>query len=137
MTELFFIAFPIATIIFAIALQKIFRSPILVAAIIFAIFLIVTFAVFDATFLINTIIYTIIAFITAFLVCLICRWGSQNNNNHQNSCTGIGSADASVINDTSNNNDNSSNCGSSNGCLNYSCNRGYNMPVSKYNRMLR
>lgn len=137
MTELFFIAFPIATIIFAIALEKIFHCPILVAAIIFAIFLIVTFAVFDATFLINTIIYTIIAFITAFLVCLIFRWCSQNNNNHENSCTGIGSANASVINDISNNNDNSSNCGSSNGCLNCSCNRGYNMPISRCNRGIR
>ena len=121
MTELFFIAFPIATIIFAIALQKIFKCPILVAAIIFAIFLIVTFAVFDATFLINTIIYTIIAFITAFLVCLICKSNLQNINcNEGNTATSSG---VSALSNSSNNN----------GCC--SCNRSYNMP--RGNRMLR
>ena len=49
-------ALPIATIIFSIVLQKIIRSPILVALTIFAIFLIVTFAAFDESFLIYTIL---------------------------------------------------------------------------------
>ena len=70
---LIFFAFPIATIIISIAIQKILRSPILVAAVIFAIFLIVTFAAFDATFLIATIIYTIIAYIIAVLTCIISK----------------------------------------------------------------
>ena len=115
MTELFFIAFPIATIIFAIALQKIFKSPILVAAIIFAIFLIVTFAVFDSTFLINTIIYTILAFITAFLVCLICRTNIKNISCNEDLSIASGINNVAEIANTSNNN----------GCCN--CNRNFSM----------
>ena len=42
---LIFFALPIATIIISIALQKILKNPALVAAVIFAIFLIVTFAI--------------------------------------------------------------------------------------------
>lgn len=60
-------AFPIATIIYSIVLQKIIRCPILVALTIFASFLIVTFTAFDETFLIYTILYTIIAYITAII----------------------------------------------------------------------
>lgn len=71
---LIFFALPIATIIISIALQKILKCPVLVAAIIFAIFLIVTFIVNDLTFLIATIVYTIISFITAILVNFICRF---------------------------------------------------------------
>lgn len=70
---LIFFALPIATIIISIALQKILKCPPLVAAIIFAIFLIVTFIVNNLNFLIATIVYTIISFITAVLVCLICK----------------------------------------------------------------
>lgn len=70
---LIFFALPVATIIISIALQKIFKCPPLVAAIIFAIFLIVTFIIGDLNFLIATIVYTIISFITASIVCLICR----------------------------------------------------------------
>jgi hypothetical protein len=64
---LIFFALPIAVIIFSIALQKILKCPILVSAIIFAIFLIVTFVIDNVNFLIATIIYTIISFITAFI----------------------------------------------------------------------
>lgn len=70
---LIFFALPIATIIISIALQKILKCPVLVAAIIFAIFLIVTFTINNLTFLIATIAYTIISFITAVLVRIICR----------------------------------------------------------------
>lgn len=76
---LIFFAFPIAVIIISAILQKTLKSPIAVAALIFAIFLIVTFAVFDETFLIATLAYTIIAFITAFIVKLICESGENNN----------------------------------------------------------
>lgn len=78
---LIFFALPIATIIISIALQKILKCPPLVAAIIFAIFLTVTFVVGDINFLIATIAYTILSFITATLVCLICRLIEQLSNN--------------------------------------------------------
>lgn len=70
---LLFFALPIATIIISIALQKIFKCPPLVAAIIFAIFLVITFIVNNINFLIATIIYTIISYITAVIACTIIR----------------------------------------------------------------
>ena len=72
MSLLIFFALPVATIILSIVLQKILKSPILVAATFFAIFLIIAFAVFDgdSLFLVATLIYTGIAFITAYLTCL-------------------------------------------------------------------
>lgn len=73
---LFFFAFPIAIIIFSTVLQRLLNSPVTVAAIIFAIFIVLTFAVFDQNFLIATLAYTILAYITALLVCRI--------NNHTN-----------------------------------------------------
>lgn len=71
---LIFFALPIAVIIISIALQKILKNPILVAAIIFAIFLIVTFIVNNLNFLIAAIIYAIVSFITAFITCIIARF---------------------------------------------------------------
>ena len=47
---LIFFALPIATIIISIALQKILKCPPLVASIIFAIFLIVTFIINNINF---------------------------------------------------------------------------------------
>lgn len=70
---LIFFALPIAVIIISIALQKIFKNPFLVAAIIFAIFLVVTVAIGNFIYLIATIAYTILAFITAVITCIICR----------------------------------------------------------------
>ena len=72
-TLLIFFALPIAVIIISIALQKIFKCPFLVAGIIFAAFLIVTFVVGNLNLLIATIAYTILAFITAVLTNIICR----------------------------------------------------------------
>ena len=82
-------ALPIATIIFSIVLQKIIRSPILVALTIFAIFLIVTFAAFDESFLIYTILYTILSYITAMITRLFKRLirrflCNQNNDDDSN-----------------------------------------------------
>ena len=71
-----FFALPLATILLAIVLQKILRSPILVAITFFAIYLIVAFTTFSDTLaeaLIAAIIYTIIAYITAYIVMIICR----------------------------------------------------------------
>lgn len=80
---LIFFALPIAVIIISIALQKIFRSPVLVAAIIFAIFLVVTFVIGNINFLIATIAYTILAFLTAYFTMWICRFLEEFNNNRR------------------------------------------------------
>ena len=80
---LIFFALPIATIIVSIALQKIFRNPLLVAAIIFSIFLVVTFIIGDLNLLIATIAYTIIAYITAFITMLIKRIIRELNRNRR------------------------------------------------------
>ncbi len=81
---LIFFALPIAVIVISIALQKILKCPPLVAAIIFSIFLIVTFIVNNLNFLIVAIVYAIISFITATIICLIGRLkhttGNCNNN---------------------------------------------------------
>ncbi len=71
---LLFFALPIAVIIISIVLQKILKCPILVAGVIFAIFLIVTFVIGNINFLVATIVYTILSFITAFITMLLCRF---------------------------------------------------------------
>lgn len=85
-TLLIFFAFPVATVILAIVLQKVLNRPLLVAATFFAIFLVITFAFFDATFLIAAIIYTIIAYITAVLVMWICRLLKILENKNNGNC---------------------------------------------------
>lgn len=70
---LIFVVLPLATIIFSIALQRLFKCPILVAAIVFAIFLILTYTVFGIDFIIFAILFAVLAFITAFLSNLFCR----------------------------------------------------------------
>ena len=72
MNILFFVIFPIAVILISIVLQKLLKSPLLVAILIFAIFLILAYTVFTPEFLLNAIIYAIIAFITAAIFKLIC-----------------------------------------------------------------
>ena len=123
---LIFFALPIAVIIISIALQKILRCPALVAAIVFAIFLIVTFVVNNLNFLIAAIVYTIISLIVAYITCIICRFwnkiveacsckcreenscscGCNNNNNNgnvltvsnlQNNSLGCGCNDNEVV----------------------------------------
>ncbi len=75
---LIFFAIPILVIVVSIALQKLLKCPGLVAAIIFAIFLVVTFIVGNLIFLVAAIIYAIISFITAVIICLIDRWRERN-----------------------------------------------------------
>lgn len=65
---LIFFAFPIATILLAIVLEKVLDSPILVGLTFFAIYLVITFAFFDSDFLILAIIYTALAVLTAIFV---------------------------------------------------------------------
>ena len=81
---LLFFALPIATIIISIALQKILDNPLLVAAIIFAIFLVVTFVIGDLNLLIATIVYTIISFLTAVIIRYIHERNEQGENNNNN-----------------------------------------------------
>lgn len=85
---LIFFALPLATIILAAVLQKLIKCPILVAAIFFAIYLIVAFAVFDATFLIAVIVYTFLAYVTAVIVKILCwLFRNCNCNNQDNGCS--------------------------------------------------
>lgn len=85
-TLLLFFALPIATIILAIALQKILKCPFLVAGVFFAIYLIVAFAAFDASFLVFAVVYTIIAFLTAIITQIICNLINRLNNNDGQNC---------------------------------------------------
>lgn len=114
---LIFFALPIAVIIISIALQKILKCPILVAAIIFAIFLIVTFIVNNLNLLIAAIAYAIISFITAYITCIIGRICDRMGNECRNRCSCVrdmcnGSANRTNLLATSNNivNENTS-CG--------------------------
>lgn len=83
---LIFFALPIATIILAIVLEKILKCPILTAATFFAIYLIVAFAIFNATFLIAVIIYTILAFIAAVIAEFFFRRNCENKCNTNCPC---------------------------------------------------
>ena len=76
LTIFIFFVLPLATILLAIVLQKILRSPALVALTFFAIYLIVAFVSFVDTLaeaLVAVIIYTLIAYITAYIVMILCR----------------------------------------------------------------
>lgn len=124
---LFLFIFPIATIIFSIALQKILKNPLLVSAIILAIFLIVTFTVYGVNFLIAAFIYAIISLITAYIVSLFCKIENRtiqinlinNNDNDNNNCC--------CQNNTTANNDlalaNAINNVNNSNCCNLGCNR--------------
>ena len=72
MTILLFFILPFATILLSIVLQKLLKSPILVAITFFAIYLILTYTVFGTSFLIFAIVYSILAYITAAITRLIC-----------------------------------------------------------------
>lgn len=98
-TLLIFFAFPLAVIIISIILEKLLRNPIAVASLIFAIFIIVTFAAFDETFLIATLAYTLISFITALIVHLL-------KDRRRNNCQDILSE---ILESINNNNENSAN----------------------------
>ncbi len=90
---LIFFALPVATVILSIVFQKILKNPLLVAATFFAIYLIVTFAAFDASFLVYAILYTILAYVTAVLTKVICKliniFLNQNGNCSQRTNCGI------------------------------------------------
>lgn len=102
MTVLFYIVLPLATILIAIVLQKILRSPILVALLVFAVYLILAFTAFTTDFLINAIIYTIIAFLTAVIVRTICCLQRRLNCNSNNGICSNCNEEASLQNDIAN-----------------------------------
>lgn len=112
-TLLIFFAFPLAVIIISAILEKLLRNPIAVAALTFAIFLIVTFAAFDETFLIATLAYTIIALITASIVNYLKRSRKCNRDVYD-----LLSEIIQNNNDSSNDSDNNNNGGDDNNCSN-------------------
>lgn len=128
-TLLIFFAFPIAVIIFSIVLEKILKNPIFVASLIFAVFLILTFAVFGVNFLIATLAYTVLSFITALVVHLLCKHDEKehnicellenvflNNNNDDNNESVCDTVEDLLSNNT-NNSSNTNKCGC--GCSRY------------------
>ena len=85
MNILFFIILPLATILISIVLQKILKSPTLVAILVFAVYLILAFTAFTTEFLVNALVYTLLAFITASIVQLICCLSKKFKNScHEN-----------------------------------------------------
>ena len=111
---LIFFAIPVATIILAIVFQKVLQSPLLVAATFFAIFLIVTFAAFDESFLVFAILYTLLALITALVVRFICCLIRNSDNPCIN---GNAMQNAGICgNNDANDSDNDENDNSNNGC---------------------
>ena len=113
MDLLIFLALPIATVLLAIVLERVLRSPILVAVTFFALYLIVLFALFAtgaitdlATVLIALIVFTFLAYITAIIVrfircicrkflkpcCSICPERNEDVgniiDNNENDCNG-------------------------------------------------
>lgn len=70
---LIFFALPVATVLISIVLQTVLRRPFLVAILTFAVYLIVSFAYFDASFLIYAIIYTLLAYLTAVITKIVIK----------------------------------------------------------------
>lgn len=85
-TLLIFFAFPVATIILSIVLQKVLKNPLLVAATFFAIFLVITFAFANSSFLVYAILYSILAYVTAVLTAWICRLIRMLENQNSGTC---------------------------------------------------
>lgn len=101
---LIFFAFPISTIILSITMQKLIKSPILVASVFFAIYLIVAFAVFNAFFIIYAFVYAIFAYITAIMTQMVIRYIQSNKDNNSScqcsntACNNINSTNGTVTN---------------------------------------
>lgn len=104
-------ALPVATIIIASILETVLKNPIAVALLTFAIYLIVTFAAFDASFLVYAILYTILALISAVITRvilnfinddddddIICNCNNNNNNSSNNNQPGCGCPNRMVNN---------------------------------------
>ena len=117
MDLLIFFALPIATVLLAIVLERVLRSPILVAITFFALYLIILFALFAtevvtdlATLLIALIVLTFIAYITAVIVKFIrciCR-------NFLKPCCSICPDRDEIVEDITDNNDGNCCCENNN-----------------------
>ena len=83
---LLFFALPIAVIIISIALQKVLKNSLLVAGVIFSVFLVTTIANGDLTYLVATIVYTILAFIVAIIVHYIFTNFESDSGNNESNC---------------------------------------------------
>ena len=90
MNILFFVIFPIAVVLISIVLQKILRSPILVALLVFAVFLILAYTAFTPEFVLNALVYAVLAFITAQLFRLICCLKNRIHCPQESICPGRG-----------------------------------------------
>ena len=88
MDILFFVIFPIAVILISIVLQRVLRSPILVAILVFAVFLILAYTAFTPDFVLNALVYAIIAFITAYIFRLICCLRRKLDCSEEGMCPG-------------------------------------------------
>ena len=88
MDILFFVIFPIAVVLISIVLQRILRNPILVAILVFAVFLILAYTAFTPDFVLNALVYAIIAFITAFLFRLACCLKDKLHCPRESMCPG-------------------------------------------------
>lgn len=64
---LIFFAIPIAVIVISIALQKILKCPVLVAAIIFSILLIIALILSNTELLILVIVFTVLSYVVAII----------------------------------------------------------------------
>lgn len=110
MNLLIFFVLPLATILLAIVLEKILRSPILVAITFFAIYLLILFlgniTTDLATGLIAIIVYSILAFLTAYisriLKCICMRLINLRNCESISEIDGNGLVSVSEINNGSN-----------------------------------
>ena len=77
-------ALPVATIIISSILETLINSPLKVAALAFAIYLIVAFAAFDASFLIFVIGYTALALVTAVITRVIINFINDDDDDDNN-----------------------------------------------------
>lgn len=120
---LIFFALPLATIIIAIVLERVWKNYILVTLFAFAIYLIVAFALGDANLLVLVIIYTLLAFLAAFLSMIfrkLCQKlrrleavGGESDEN-RSSCNSRQTDVASVQDNNNTGNSNSCNCNQNN-----------------------
>lgn len=83
---LIFFALPVATIILAVVLERVWGCYKLVTAFIFAIYLIIVFALFDASYLVYALIYTFLAFVASYLSMVIQRLNQRLDNIENRNC---------------------------------------------------
>ncbi len=116
-TLLIFFAITFVVIVISIALQKILKCPILVAAIIFSIILLVAIILGNSILTIASIFFGILSYIVAILQCIFSKLLRNNNicnNINSVQTTSLEGDSTNVINTTNMSRNNS--CGSFYGC---------------------